>query len=196
MKHPLFGEKHYYMYMLDGIFDGIVTTLTAGTFFAKLTTSLGVSDTTTAILSQAGNVMVALFLISSFISHSKKAKPLIAGFHLCYQLLISTIYVLPFFVLEPGVVQTILLVLLLLAKAISFSSINARSGWYISIMPKEKQSSVFGFSQAITNGVLFLVSLLMGVVIDRMEQSGNLKGAFLVIFFILLAMSALNFAMY
>lgn len=194
MKKYLFGKNHHYMYLFDSLFDGVVTTLTAGTFFAKLSTSLGVTDTTTVILSQAGNLMVALFLVSTLISHSHKAKPIIAGLHLCYQLLLSTIYVLPFFLLEPGVAETVLLVILLLAKALTFSSLTARSSWFVSNMPKEKQSTVFGISQGVVNTVLFLVSLSLGAMIDHMEEAGNLTGAFLIIFFILLLMSGLNFA--
>ena len=194
MKKYLFGEKHYYMYAFDALFDGVVTTLTAGTFFAKLTTSLGVSDATTAILGQAGHLMIVLYLVSSIIARMKNPKPTITVLHLCYQLLLSTIYLLPFFVLEPTVSEKILLVIILLAKSASFCCAGAKSSWLISNIPKEKQSTVFGISQAILYAVLFFLSLGMSRLIDRMEENGNLRGAFLAIFFILLAASGLNLA--
>ena len=192
MKKYLFGERHYYMYALDALFDGVVATLTAGTFFAKLTTSLGVSDATTAILGQAGHLMIVFYLVSSIVARSQNSKPLISALHLCYQLLITTIYLLPFFVLEPGVSEKILLVIILLAKAACFSCAGAKSSWLISNMPKEKQSSIFGISQAILYTVLFFLSLGMSRLIDRMEERGNLRGAFLSIFLILLGASVLN----
>ena len=194
MKKYLFGEKHYYMYAFDALFDGVVATLTAGTFFAKLTTSLGVSDTTTAILGQVGHLMIVLYLVSSVVARMKNPKPTITILHLCYQVLISTLYLLPFFLFEPSVSEKILLVAILLAKSASFCCAGAKSSWLISNIPKEKQSSVFGISQAIVYGSLFFLSLGMSRVIDRMEERGNLRGAFLIIFLILLAASGLNLA--
>lgn len=192
MKKYLFGEKHYYMYTLETLFDSIVALFISGTFFAKLTTSLGVSDTMTAVLAQSGNLVIGLYLISSFISRSPNAKPIIGVLQLCYQLLVSTIYVLPFFLFEPRTSEILLLVILLVAKGISFVYGGAKSGWYVSNIPAQKRASYFGISSAIVNASLFLVSLLMGRVIDRMEEAGNLKGAFLTIFLIMLAMTALN----
>lgn len=193
MKQPLFGKYHYYMFALDALFDGIVLTLTAGTFFAKLSTSLGVSDATTAILAQSGHLMIALYLVSSITARAKNSKPLIGILNFVYQLLITTIYVLPFFALDPGTTETLLLVILIGAKAISFTCAGAKSSWLVANIPKEKQSSVFGISQALVYVFLFFLSLVMGNVIDRMETAGNLRGAFLILFFILLGASVLNF---
>ena len=45
MKKYLFGQKHYYMYTLETLFDSIVALFITGTFFAKLTTSLACAAT-------------------------------------------------------------------------------------------------------------------------------------------------------
>ena len=192
MKKPLFGKKHYYMYMFETMFDSIVAALVSGTFFAKLTTSLGISDATTAVLAQVGNLMIVLYLLSAFVSRSKRMKGTIVGMQLAYQLLMSTIYLLPLFAFPIGTTEFLLFALILTAKAISFCYAGAKSGWYVANIPEEKRASFFGVSQAVVNCVIFIVNLIVGNLIDRMETKGNLVGAFTVIFFILLGLTTLN----
>ena len=192
MKKPLFGEKHYYMYLFETMFDSTVAALVSGTFFAKLTTSLGISDATTAILAQVGNLTIVLYLLSAFISRSRRIKPIVFSMQLAYQFLISLIYILPLFAFKVGTTEFLFFVLILTAKAISFCYGGAKSGWYVANIPEEKRASFFGISQGIVYGVIFVVDLLVGKMIDRMEENGNLVGAFTAIFLILLALTALN----
>ena len=192
MKKPLFGEKHYYMYLLETMFDSTVAALVSGTFFAKLTTSLGISDATTAVLAQVGNLTIVLYMLSAFISRSRRIKPIVFSMQLAYQFLISLIYILPLFAFKVGTTEFLFFVLILTAKAISFCYAGAKSGWYVANIPEEKRASFFGISQGIVYGVIFVVDLLVGVMIDRMEAKGNLVGAFTAIFIILLSLTALN----
>lgn len=192
MKAPLFGKRHYYMYLFETLFDSTVAALVSGTFFAKLTTSLGISDATTAVLAQVGNLTIVLYLLSAFVSRSRRMKPIILSMQFAYQFLISLIYVLPLFAFPIGTTEFLLFALMLSAKAISFCYAGAKSGWFVANIPEEKRASFFGISQGIVYAFIFVVDILVGMMMDRMEANGNLVGAFAVIFVILLALTALN----
>ena len=148
MKAPLFGKRHYYMYLFETLFDSTVAALVSGTFFAKLTTSLGISDATTAVLAQVGNLTIVLYLLSAFVSRSRRMKPIILSMQFAYQFLISLIYVLPLFAFPIGTTEFLLFTLMLSAKAISFCYAGAKSGWFVANIPEEKRASFFGISHA------------------------------------------------
>jgi MFS family permease len=193
-KKYLFGEKHYWMIAIEATLDYCVAVLSSGAYFAKLTTSIGISDSSTAILGALGNFIALLSVFSIYIARRRRIKPIVASMHFTYQLLIVLLFLLPSISVNATAADAVFVAVLIGAKILSPLYANVKSSWYASNIPDSIRGPFGGVYQAISAISAMFVTFGAGSIMDAFESRGNLYGAFFVIGIVILVIAVLDLA--
>ena len=84
------------LYVIEATLEYFISLLVAGAYLAKLTTSIGLPDSLTAILTSFVSLGCGFQLVEIFISKNKSVKRYVTILHSINQLLFALIYFVPF----------------------------------------------------------------------------------------------------
>ncbi|MBO5879008.1 MAG: MFS transporter [Clostridia bacterium] len=168
------------MFILEAAFEYFINILTGGAFLAKLTTTIGISDSMTAILSSAASLAAAFQLFAIFLSHRTPVKRWVFPINFCAQAMVSTLYVLPFFPLGSAL-PWIFFFLMLFSRAGVNMVAPAKSNWMFNLVDSKKRGEYVSRMNiaSLAGGMIF--TLAASTVIDKFEAAGNINGSFIVI---------------
>ncbi len=168
------------MYMLEAAFEYFISILTSGTYLAKLTTSIGISDSMTAVLSTIVSLAASFQIISIFLSHTKHVKRL-SILMTSVQLLNSILYLIPFIAIGESLTGVIFFITMLFIRIVSSVLSPIKQNWYMGLVEPKKCGSFTATLQCVSlvGGMIF--TFVIGVIIDSYEANGNIKGAFVLL---------------
>ncbi len=179
------------MYTLEAAFEYFISILVSGTYLAKLTTTIGISDSMTAVLSTITSLASSFQLISIFLSQRGGVKRMTAIATLA-QFLNAILYLIPFLAIGESVMGIIFFVTILAVYIIKSIISPIKTNWFMSLVDPMKRGSFTAILQAVSliGGMAFTV--IMGIVIDKFEADGNIKGAFALLSILILALATLQ----
>ena len=168
-------------YIIEAALEYFIYILVTGAYLARITTSLGFSDSLTGILSSFVSLgcVFQLGSIALFrrIKHTKRPIMLCDAIN---QLLFSCVYLTP--VLPLSAAQKTLLFLLCFCSAFILSNLisPAKVSWLMGMIPDRSRGSFTARKEIVSllGGMSF--SYLSGSVIDHFEAIGNLRMSFIV----------------
>ena len=166
------------LYVAEAALEYFISILISGAYFAKLTTSLGISDGLTAILSSVVALGSGFQIFAIALFQGGPVKKRITRLHLLNQLMFMGLYLVPLAGFANGAKRALFIALLIggyfLSNAISSPKIN----WFMSLVDDRKRGIFTSIKEmfSLIGGMAF--SLIMGDVIDRFEAAGNTRGAF------------------
>lgn len=176
-------------YILEELFNYLIGILVAGSYLAKLTSTLGISDGLTAILSSFVTLGCCTQLLTGVFFKKGKVKKRITGFFLLNQLLFALLYLVPFIQIPNGL-RVVLFVLLLLFGHFSLNiALAPRTNWFMAFVDDHKRGIFTAKKEGISLATGFVFQLSMGGLIDRFEAQGNIRGAFIVCAVVIFALS-------
>ena len=180
------------MYVLHAALAYFITLITTGTYLAKLTTTIGISDEMTAVLSAVTSLAGVFQLLSIPLASRVRAKKIVVPLQLLYQLLYAALYLIPFLGLSGGANSAVFFVCIFLSLVLQQVGAPLKYNWFMGLVPSGErpafQSVVQIFSHISGLGFTFTASWL----IDRFEKSGNLKGMFITFSSVIFVISLLN----
>ena len=191
-KKVLFGEKHHWMIAFEATFTYWIDILSGGVYFAKLTTSLGISDTSTAVLGAIGNFTALLSVFAIYLSRRRRVKPLVASMHFTYQLLITLLFLMPTITLGASAMETVFVGVLIVSRLLSPLYAQIKNSWYQSNIPDAIRGSFGGVYQAISAISAMFITYAASRIIDVSEAKGNLIGGFRAIAILVLTIAILD----
>ena len=168
------------MYIIEAALEYFVSITVAGAYLAKITSSIGISDSLTGILSAIVSLGSGFQLIALFLAHRRPVKRWVTALHTISQICFSCLYLTPLIPIG-RVGKTVVFVVLLLVAYILHNTVNSpKINWYMSLVDNDKRGVFTANKEIISllSGMIF--SYAMGEVIDRFEAAGNLEGAFVV----------------
>lgn len=182
-------KKDRLCYILEETFNYLIGILLAESYLAKLTSSLGISDSLTAILSTFVTLGCCTQLLTGVFFKRGKAKKRVTGFFVLNQLLFMLLYLVPFVQIPNGLRVALFVVLLLFGHFSLNIALAPRTNWFMSFVDDHKRGIFTAKKEAISlvTGIVFQMS--MGAVIDRFEAQGNIRGAFIVCAIVIFALS-------
>ncbi len=166
------------LYIIQAAVEYFIATLAGGAYLAKITSTIGIPDDVTAILTATVSLGVGFQLFALFISRNRRAKRFVVPWTLVYQLLFTLLYLLPGIDLS-GEAKTVILFVLLISGHIIQNVINApKIRWLMGLVEEHKRGSFTAVKEIISllSGMAFFNTV--GFIIDRFEAEGNLTGAF------------------
>ena len=165
------------MYIAFAALEYLIAILLSGSFLARLTGELGISDGLTGVISSFVSLGCLFQLISMFIK-PKSSKRFSIYMTLVNNLLFMCLYILPLLDLSQTVKTVAFVGIILLAYLIYNIASPSKTNWHMSLVD-DKQRGIFSANKEIISliaGILF--QFAMSSVIDHFVDSGNTRTAF------------------
>ena len=168
------------MYILEAAFEYFISLLVSGAYLAKLTTTLGLSDSMTGILSSLTALGCSLQILAVFFWGRKRVKRSVTVLHSLNQLCFTLLYVVPFINITKAAKIAVFVVLLLIGRVLNNLVQSPKINWFMSLVDDRKRGRFTANKEIISliGGMVF--SFIMGNVMDRFEENGNATGAFII----------------
>ncbi|MBP3436633.1 MAG: MFS transporter [Clostridia bacterium] len=167
-------------YILEAAVEYFISILVGTTYLAKLTSSIGISDGVTGILSSFISLGCGFQILALLLSGGGSKKRLITGMTLIHQLLFTFLYVVPLFDLSKNTKTVIFVVLLVLAYFLKNLVFAPKTAWMMSLVDDSFRGRFTAKKEIVSLISGMVVQIVMGRVIDTFEERGNLQSAFIV----------------
>ena len=178
-------------YILECMFEYFITILTTGAYLAKLTTTIGISDSMTAILSSLTSLAGIFQIVSIFLAHRTPVKRWVLPITFITQALVSTLYVIPF--LNIGALAPVLFfVIIFISKAAVNVVAPAKSNWFLSLVDDRQRGNFQAKINIVSLAGGMIFTFLASFTIDEFEAKGNLSGAFIAMTVVICILAALQ----
>ena len=167
------------LYIIQAAVEYFIATLAGGAYLAKITSTIGIPDDVTAILTATVSLGVGFQLFALFISRNKPAKGFVLPWALIYQLLFTVLYVIPGLSFSKEA-KTVILFVFLIGGHIIQNIINApKIRWLMGLVDEDKRGRFTAIKEIISlvSGMIFFNAV--GIVMDYFEAEGNITGAFI-----------------
>ncbi len=180
------------MYIIEAALEYFISILSHGTYLAKITQTIGMKDSTTALLTSSVSLGVGFQILALFISGRGSTKRWVTPVHLLNQLLFTFMYVVPLIDVSSNAKTLLICVLLIGGTAISNIAFSPKIGWLMGLVDEHKRGKFTAIKEIVSllSGIIF--TLVMGRVVDIFEERGNINGAFVVCGITLLGLTVLH----
>ena len=169
-----------FLYIIEATLEYFISILVTGAYLAKVTSTIGLSDTMTGILTSFVSLGCGFQIIAIFLANKRPVKKWVTILHSINQIAFALIYLVPIISLTK-VQKTVLFVAFLLVGHIINNIVNSpKINWYMSLVDDNKRGRFTANKEmaSLIGGMLF--SFVMGAVIDNYEAKGDLNSAFIV----------------
>ena len=181
------------LYFPKCAFAYLISIITTGAYLAKLTTTIGISDGMTAILSSIGNLACFFQFAAIPLSHRPSSKGSVILLTTLNQLLYSFLYLIPFMGFSIAVNSAIFFACILSSMIMSQMSGPLTVSWFFGLMRPEERGSFCGINQMVSHISGLSFSFAASYLADKFTESGNLNGMFLTFSITILVLNALHF---
>ena len=180
------------MYVTEETTAYLITLLLGGAFFAKLTLSLGFSDSLTALLSSFVNLGCVFQLLAISIFHGGRVKRRVTILYTISQLLFVLLYIIPFFKIAPYIRTGIFIIILLGGYFILNIVSSPKTTWFMSLVPDNKRGRFTAYKEGVSLicGVMF--QFCTGSAIDYLDSVGSTSLSFIVCAFSIFTLMAIH----
>jgi predicted MFS family arabinose efflux permease len=168
------------LYIIAALLEYLISLTITGAYLAKVTSTIGISDSLTGILTSFVSLGTCFQLLAVFIPKRWKVKSYVLPLHLVNQLCFTFLYVIPFFNVSREIKSVLFVVFMLLGHGIANIISPGKVNWLQSFIAPNYRG-VFTAKKEIVSlfgGMTF--TLIMGNMIDYFEEKGELSTAFIV----------------
>ena len=168
-----------FLYILEAAFEYFISILLTGAYIAKVTTTLGMNDSLTGIITSFVTLGCGFQFIAIFLANKKPVKRWVCLFHSINQLFFALVYFVPFFKTSATAKTVLFILFLLIGHFIDNIVKSPKINWFMSLVDDKKRGSFTATKEIISliGGMIF--SFIVSAVIDGFEGAGNIHGAFL-----------------
>lgn len=168
-----------FLYIIEATLEYFISLMVAGAYLAKITSSIGISDTVTGILSSVVSLGCGFQIIAIFLANKRPVKRWVTILHSINQLSFALIYVVPVIKLSQLGKTILFIAFLLIGHIINYVVNSPKINWFMSLVDDHKRGAFTATKEMVSlvSGMLF--TFVLGLVIDGMEANGNLNGAFI-----------------
>lgn len=166
------------LYIIEAAVEYFISILVGGAYLARLTTSLGISDSVTGILSSLITLGCSFQLLAIFLFRRGAVKRGVTWLHTLNQVAFALCYVVPFINLSQGAKVALFVGLLLSAHILNNIVQSPKINWFMSLVDNDKRGRFTANKEIISliGGMIF--SFSMGSLMDHFEAKGDLRTSF------------------
>lgn len=165
-------------HVMDAAFEYFQALLVSGAFLAKLSASLGISDSLTGILSSVIALGGTFRIASVFLFPRQPVKKRVLVFEALNQLMTMALYMIPLWGASKAAGAALFAAVLIVRYVLLNVSYPAKVNWMMGMIDDRKRGRFTAVKEMISliSGVLFTYA--MGAVADRWEALGRPEEAF------------------
>ena len=175
------------MYITYALFDHFISLLVSGAYLAKLTTSVGISDSMTAILSAIITLSGVFQVFSILLAHKTPVKTWVIPTIFITSILFSLLYLIPLIGLK-GNLSVLFLVVIIIANALKSVVSPILSNWFLNLVSSQNRGMYSSkiVMVSIIGGTIY--TLIIGALVDKMEALGKAQDAFKILMGLILVL--------
>ena len=165
-------------YVAEATLEYVISILFSSAYLAKLTSTLGFSDSLTGILSSIVS-LGCLFQILSLGIRKRRVKPFVITMSILNQLIFMFLYIIPITPMSPSVKTAVFVTFMVGAYIIYNLAHPKKISWLMSLV-EDRRRGVFTANKeniSLISGMTF--TFVMGNVIDYFSANDNMRGAFI-----------------
>ena len=165
------------LYILYAAVEYLIALAVSGSFLAKLTTEIGMSDSLTGVIAAIASLGGLFQLISLFI-HKSRVKRFVIALTAANQLLFISLYLIPRLAMGQQVSTALFALTIVMAYLLMNISAPKKTSWMMTLVDDRKRG-VFGAYKEMFSLVMGMsFSFGMGALFDWLEGMGRLQMAF------------------
>ena len=165
------------LYVVQAAVEYLVALSASGTFLAKLTASLGMSDSLTGVLTSL-MTMGCLFQLLSVFVKVRRVKLFVILTSMATQLLFVFMYFIPLVPLGPQVKTAALILTVFSAHLVLNMAGPRKTNWLMGLVDDHKRGTFSATKEMLSLFLGILFSYAMGAAFDHLEADGRLQSAF------------------
>ncbi len=193
---PLMNEDYeesrkYFIY--EGCTAVGINSLTSGAILAGFVSYMGASDEINGIIGAIPAATGIIQLFSSLVFEKLENRKLLVVFSsFVFRFLLSAMFLIPMLASDKITRLTILVIVYVIVYLTSSFINPPASNWLVDLTPAKIRGAYFARRDAISLGFLTILTVFMGMVLDKFEELHYEYGGFLVIGAIVFAMTLLD----
>ena len=161
------------LYIFHAAVEYLIALAVMGSFLAKLTTEIGMSDGMTGVISAVGTLGGLFQLISMFI-HKSRVKKLVIALTVSNQLLFISLYLIPRLALGQQVSGVLFTLSIVMANLLINAAAPKKSTWMMNLVDDRKRGVFSAYKEMFSLVMGMAFSFGMGALFDWLEGMGRL----------------------
>jgi MFS family permease len=190
-------ERSRNISVFEGCTARSILTLTGGAFLVGFAKYLGASNQTAGIIAAIPVLAGMVTVFSPLILEKMENRKFVTCF-LCFlgRLMMGMMIVIPFIgTSRPFQVKLLIGAFFISNLILAFTLPNAQA-WILNITPEKIRGAYFGRRESVVLGVVTVVTLLMGQILDVFERVGHQFAGFVVLYIFVIITSLVNFVLF
>lgn len=164
-------------YIFYAALEYLIALAVSGSFLAKLTTSIGMSDSLTGIIAAVTSLGGLFQLLSMFI-HKSSIKRYVVTMTVFTQLLFMFLYLIPRLALGQQVSSVVFALTMVMAHLLMNMAAPKRSSWLMTLVADRERGIFSAYKEMFSLVMGMSFSFGMGALFDWLEGMGKLQTAF------------------
>ena len=166
-------------YVIEETVAYLITLLISDAYLARLTSTLGFSDSLTALLGSFVNLGCIFQLLAIAVFRRGRVKRKATVLYIIHQLLFMLLYIVPFFRINPPL-KLALFSLFLLGGYFIFNIVSSpKINWFMALIPDNKRGRFTALKEAVSLVCGMVFHFIMGTLIDYFSARGNTTASFI-----------------
>lgn len=196
--NEIFNSKEYKRsrkaYVAQCTFEYFISILVTDAYLAKVLSNEGISDGMIGIISSFVSLAFLFQLSAIFlVEHVKNTKRTVIFFDSVFQIMHMGLYIVPFLPLNKTIKTVIIITVILFGYLCKYAVSSMLFKWANSYVEPSKRARYSANKEMISLITGMIFTFVVGYIIDRYEEIGNIKGGFLFIAIAIFVLSIANF---
>jgi MFS family permease len=172
-------KRSRFLYIIEAAVEYFIAILVGTTYLAKLTTSIGISDGVTGVLTSFISLGFGFQIFALFIPSKIRIKRIVIILHLINEFSFTVLYLVPVISISKTSKTVIFIALLLLAEIVKNTLYSPKMTWLMGLVDDNKRGTFTARKEIVSLISGMVVSFAMGSVIDFFEAKNDLNTAFI-----------------
>jgi len=168
------------MYILEAAFEYFISICMSGNFLATLTSHLGFSDGTTAVISNITAFAGTFQLISIYLAHKAPVKRWVIPIQFTSHLIMCSLFLVPFLGIGTSGKTVIFFIAILAARVLATVVSPLKSIWFMNLVPMRERGNYTAILQIVSLITGAGVSYGAAAVMEHYKETGDLETAFII----------------
>jgi len=182
-------------YVIEETAHYLITLLITGAYLAKLTLSLGFSDSLTALLGSFVNLGCVFQLLAISIFKRGSVKRKVTVIYTINELLFALLYLTPLIKVASGIRNALFIIFLLGGYVLLNIVSSPKTNWFMALIHDNHRGRFTANKEAISLLAGIAFRFFMGLLIDYFDATGNTKASFItcgLVLFVLMIIHTLS----
>lgn len=166
-------------YVFEAAVEYFLSIFVGGTYLAKMTMAIGISDSLTGIISAFVSLGFGFQIFALLLARKRPFKPFIITMNLLTQFAFSFLYVIPVLNIKTTAKTVIFICFFLFAEVIKNIVYSPKTAWLMGVVDDSKRGIFTAKKESFSLLSGIVVSVTMGNLIDHLEAAGNQRGVFI-----------------